>query len=112
MAQAVSTCASERAALGGGGSGGGGGRRLVPLRRALQQVVQAPEAARQIAQETLLPRAVLGRQAGAAHVGRRVGRRVTAGVAQRLIRMGALGVTDIGETEQRSWSQPALDHFS
>lgn len=58
------TCASERAAL---GSGGGG--RLVPLRHALQQVVETPKAARQVAQEALLPGAVLGRQAAAAHVG-------------------------------------------
>lgn len=58
------TCASERAAL---GSSGGG--RLVPLRHALQQVVETPKTAREVAQEALLPGAVLGRQAAAAHVG-------------------------------------------
>lgn len=58
------TCASEGVAL-----GVGGGRRLVPLGHALQQVVQAPEAACQIAQEALLARAVLRWQAYAAHVG-------------------------------------------
>lgn len=84
------TCASERAAL-----GCSGGRRFVPLRHALQQVVQTPEAARQIAQEALLPGAVLGRHACAAHVGGRVRCRVTAGVAQRLVRMGALGMTNV-----------------
>lgn len=40
----MATCASERAAL-----GRCGGRWFVPLRHALQQVVQAPKAARQIA---------------------------------------------------------------
>ena len=97
LAASVPTCASERAALGCGcGCGCGcGGRRLVPLRHALQQVVQAAEASRQVAQEALLPRAVLGRQPGAAHVGRRVGRRVPAGVAQRLVRVGALRVTNV-----------------
>lgn len=63
----VSTCAGQGAALGCGG--GSSGRRFVPLRSALQQVVQAPEAACQIAQEALLPGAVLGREACAAHVG-------------------------------------------
>lgn len=106
----MSTCASERAALGGSGGGGGCGRRLVPLRCALQQVVQAPKAARQIAQETLLPRAVLGRQAHTAHVGRGVSGRVTAGVAQRLIRMGALGVTNVGKIERRSCSHCITSH--
>lgn len=62
----VSTCASEGAALGRGGSS----RWFVPLRRALQQVVQTPKAACQVAQETLLPGAVLGWQAGTAHMGR------------------------------------------
>lgn len=71
------TCAGEGAALGRRGR-----RRVVPLRRALQQVVQTPEAAGQVAEEALFTWAVLGRQAGAAHVGRRVGRRVAAGVAQ------------------------------
>lgn len=52
--------------------------------------MQTPKAARQITQEALLPGAVLGWQAGAAHVGGGVGRRVTAGVAQRLVWMGAL----------------------
>lgn len=75
--QAASTCAREGAAL-----GCGGGRRLVPLGHALQQVVQTPKAACQIAQEALLPGAVLGRHAGAAHMGGRVGCCVTAGVAQ------------------------------
>ena len=60
----TSTCASEGAAL-----SCSDGRHFVPLRRALQQVVQTPKAARQIAQETLLPGAVLGWQAGTAHVG-------------------------------------------
>lgn len=60
----MSTCASEGAAL-----GCGGGRRFVPLGHALQQVVQTPKAACQIAQEALLPGAVLGWQACAAHMG-------------------------------------------
>lgn len=60
----MSTCASERAAL-----GCSGGRRLVPLGRALQQIVQTPKAARQVAQKALLPGAVLGWQACAAHMG-------------------------------------------
>lgn len=59
------TCASERAAL-----GRRGGRRFVPRRDALQKVVQAPKAACQVAEEALLPGAVLGRQACPAHVGR------------------------------------------
>lgn len=95
------TCASERAALGGGGGGGGRGR-LVPLRHALQQVVETPKAARQVAQEALLPGAVLGRQAAAAHVGGWVGRRVTAGVAQGLVWMGTLSMTENrGEKKRR-----------
>lgn len=82
------TCACEGAALGGSG-------RVAPLRRSLQQVVQAAEAARQVAQQALLARAVPGRwPAAAAHVGRRVGRRVAAGVAQRLVGMRTLGVTN------------------
>lgn len=84
----MSTCASERAAL-----GSSGGRRFVPLRHALQQVVQTPKTARQIAQEALLPGAVLGWQARTAHMGGWVRCCVTAGVAQRLVRMGALGMT-------------------
>lgn len=60
----MSTCASEGAALCCRGD-----RRLVPLGRALQQVVQAAKASRQIAQETLLPGAVLGWQASAAYMG-------------------------------------------
>lgn len=87
----MSTCASEGAPL---GRGGGGGRRLAPLGHALQQVVETPKAARQITQQALLPGAVLGRQGGAAHVGGRVGRRVAAGVAQRLVRMGALSTEE------------------
>lgn len=62
---AAGTCASERAALGPCGSS-----RFVPRRNALQQVVQTPKAARQIAEEALLPGAVLGWQACPAHVGR------------------------------------------
>lgn len=94
------TCASERAALGSGGGGGGG--RLVPLRHALQQVVETAKAARQVAQEALLPGAVLGRQATAAHVGRGVGRRVTAGVAQGLVWMGTLNISNkVGEKKTK-----------
>lgn len=84
----AATCASKRAALGGGGGGGGG--RLAPLWHSLQQVVETPKASRQVAQQTLFPGAVLGRQAATAHMGGRVGRRVAAGVAQRLVRVGTL----------------------
>lgn len=90
------TCASEGAALGSCGC-----RRLVPLRRALQQVVQTPKAARQIAQETLLPWAVLGRHASSAHVGGWISCSVTAGVAQRLVGMRALGMTNVQIAERR-----------
>lgn len=55
--------------------------------------MQAPKAARQIAQKALLPGAVLGWQACAAHVSRGVCRRVAAGVAQRLVWMRTLSIT-------------------
>ena len=78
------TCACAGGALGHGGGG------VVPLGRALQQVVQAPEAARQVAQEALFARAVLVGQPPPADVGGGVGGRVSAGVAQRLVGVRAL----------------------
>lgn len=73
--------------------------------------MQAPEAARQVAQEALLARAVLGRQAAAADVGGRVGRRVAAGVAQRLVGMRALGVTNVQSAERRSLWRRVIFHL-
>ena len=78
------TCACERVALCVGGG-------LVSLRRPFQQVVEAGKAARQIAEQALLPRTVLGRQGPSADVGWGVGSCVPASVAQRLVGVGALG---------------------
>lgn len=52
--------------------------------------MQAGEAAREVAEERLLSGAVVGRHACPADVGGRVGRRVSTGVAQRLVRVRAL----------------------
>lgn len=62
--------------------------------------METPKASRQVAQQALLPGAVLGRQAAAAHMGGRVGRRVAAGVAQRLVRVGTL---DVGQNRKFVW---------
>lgn len=66
--------------------------------------MQTAEAACQVAQEALLPGAVLGWQAWAAHMGGWVSCCVTAGVAQWLVWMGALGMTNAQITERRSCS--------
>ena len=52
--------------------------------------MQAPEAARQVAQKALFSRAVLVGHPYPADVGRGVGGRVAAGVAQRLVGVRAL----------------------
>lgn len=75
------TCPREGAALRG---------RAAPLGGPLQQVVQAREAPGQVAEQALLPGAVLDGRAGAAHVHRRVRGRVAAGVAQGVVRVDAL----------------------
>lgn len=98
-----STCAGERAALGGGGGSSSGGL-VGPLGGPFQQVVQAAEASGQIAEQTLLPGTVLRWQPAAAHVGRGVGGRVPAGVAQRLVGMGPLSTN----TGQRSRWTPGV----
>lgn len=75
------TCPREGAAL---------GSRAAPLGGPLQQVVQAREAPGQVAEQALLPGALLDRRAGTAHVHWRVRGRVAAGVAQRVVRVDAL----------------------
>lgn len=52
--------------------------------------MQAREAPGQVAEQALLPGALLDGRAGAAHVHRRVRGRVTAGVAQGVVGVGAL----------------------